>query len=196
MLERLSLTFALVLFSGRAAYAGPALDYSAAAACPDAGRFADEVSARVGSVAFSELGEAFVVRLIGSADEYTGTLEYAGGSKIVHGASCADAFDELVAASAVLLDGQPPVSGGVLGSVTGLESLLIPSDKATVVVTSSKPELMVAQVDGRASGSGYGAGGSVSYQAVYYRDLCVAPCTAEVEPGVAEIGVYGAPTVA
>ena len=162
----------------------PTLDFSSPPACPDSDRFADEVSARVGHVPFQPGGEPMVVR-IADGSEFLGTVEWGGGTKVVRGATCPEVFEGLVSAVAVLLDA--PAAPAKPAPARGSDT----SGKVSVSFVSSKPEVTIAVVDGRGSGVGTGAGGTVVTSAIFTRDLCVAPCTVEVEAGMHEFIGYG-----
>jgi hypothetical protein len=79
------------------------LDYEAPEACPGADRFADEVSARLGRMVFTDTAPMVAVR-IGDGAPAWGSLEVAGGIRRVQGEDCARVFDSLIAAAAVVLD--------------------------------------------------------------------------------------------
>jgi hypothetical protein len=159
------------------AWAGPGLDYVAFEGCPNAGRFSDEVSARIGAQAFGAGPGNLVIRLAEVGGEVLGTLELGEGTRMVRGATCQEAFDGLVVAAATVL-GAPSSAGAPEPAQSGL---------VEVHMDSTRPGVTVARITGR--GTAVGAGGTAS--AVFYEDLCVAPCTFQLPPGFHEIGTYG-----
>lgn len=64
---------------------------------------------------------------------------------------------------------------------------------AKVEIESTKPGLVISVVDGRATGVS-SRGGTVL--ATYYRDLCIAPCVADMEPQILEVFGKGGGRVA
>jgi hypothetical protein len=171
----------VVMVMAAGAWAGPGLDYVAFEACPDAGRFSDEVSARVGAQAFGRDAGVMVVRLAEVGGEVLGTLELGEGTRMVRGASCQEAFDGLVVAAATVL-GAPPSAGA-----PAVEPEPAQPGMVEVHMDSTRPGVTVARITGR--GTAVGAGGSAS--AVFYEDLCIAPCTFQLPPGFHELGTYG-----
>jgi hypothetical protein len=155
-----------------ASWAGPALDYVAFEGCPDAGRFSDEVSARIGAQAFDTEQDTMVVRLVEVSGEVVGTLEYGEGSRMARGATCPEAFGELVVAAATLLGAPPQASSPEMVRVT---------------MESTKPGVTVARITGH--GTAVGTGGTA--MATFYEDICIAPCTFELPRGMHELGTYG-----
>lgn len=167
----------------------PALDYAAPEGCPDAGRFADEVSARLGRLAFALDGQPLTVRIADTGTEQLGTLEYAGGTKLVRSASCQGAFDDLVASAAVLLEPElasASASASLVGSQPQPEKVRVSvalSDEGA----EPRHDVLVARIVGRGVGSGAG----VTVVSTYYEDICAVPCSFEIEPGFHEFSTYG-----
>jgi len=64
-------------------------------------------------------------------------------------------------------------------------------EKAIVTVESTGDAVTVAQVTGRMAATGVGAGGTVVVAGMAWKDLCMSPCTFEIEPGLYELMVYG-----
>jgi hypothetical protein len=78
------------------------------------------------------------------------------------------------------------------------------SSPAVVEITSTRPAVMVARIEGHSTGVGtttgttwgYGAGGVIGggtavIHTTAYRDLCVTPCRVELPPGAHELSFYG-----
>ncbi len=165
------------------AFAGVGLDYEADASCPDGGRFSDEVSARVGALAFQDSADSkAVIRIVALGKEYMGVMELSGGEKTIRGSSCSEVFDGLVAATAVALDAPTPAPAPV-GPV---------SDKVRVNVHTSQDRVTIAQINGRGVATGSAGSTTVTVESTYYTDLCEAPCSLEFEPGMVELSAYGA----
>lgn len=60
-----------------------------------------------------------------------------------------------------------------------------------VTVESSGDPVTVAEVSQRMMASGYGYRGAVTVAGVAWKDICISPCSFEMEPGLHEIMVYG-----
>jgi hypothetical protein len=67
---------------------------------------------------------------------------------------------------------------------------------ARIHFESTKPNLAVSVIEGRGTGTAYGAGGSATIQTTYYRSLCVAPCIVETTAGLHEYFGTGGGNVA
>jgi hypothetical protein len=65
------------------------------------------------------------------------------------------------------------------------------ADVAKASFASTAQAMTVAVIEGRATGTGYAGGTTVTVQTTYYRDLCVTPCTVELKPGIHEMVLYG-----
>jgi hypothetical protein len=66
------------------------------------------------------------------------------------------------------------------------------SSKATVRVRSTGAPVTVAQITGRMAGAGVASGGqTVAVMGVSWKDLCISPCSFELDPGLHELMVYG-----
>ena len=109
-------------------------------------------------------------------------LELGDGQRLVRGASCAVAFSDLVASAAVLLD----------PSQTQAPNKPADPDVVTVRVETTKPGVVVAEIVGR--GSAVSSSGS-AISAVYTEDICEAPCSFTIPPGLRELSVYGKGTI-
>lgn len=167
------------------ALAGPRLDYVALEECPDAGRFSDEVSAKIGAQAFTGSDGAMIVRIARSGEEVLGTMELGEGVRMVRGTSCGEVFDGLVLATATSL-GIPTGAPALVPASAPAQAPSVP-DRVPVTMDSTKPGVTVARITGR----GAAVAGNTTAVAVYYEDLCIAPCTFEIAPGFHEIGTYG-----
>ncbi|MBX2803521.1 MAG: hypothetical protein KTR31_37920 [Myxococcales bacterium] len=153
------------------------LDYVSWPGCPNQDRFADEVSARLGRVAFGSSGTEVSVQLIEANPGFLGVLTIGEGKRMARGSSCDEAFDKLVVAAAVLLDAPQPEF------VVDLPS----ADTARVTVTSKQKGMKVVEITGR----GRGSFGTTTVLATYYRNICKTPCSFEIDPGLVEIGAMG-----
>lgn len=168
----------------QAAWAGPRLDYVGIESCPDAGRFSDEVSARIGAQAFGIDTGAMTVRITSAGAEVMGTLELGEGVRLVRGASCDEVFDGLVVAAATLL-GAPPEAPPVEQPIPTPAPA---SNLVKITIDTTKPGVTVARITGK--GTAVASNGAVA-SAIYYEDLCIAPCSFDLSPGLHEFGTYG-----
>ena len=88
------------------------LDYTAPEGCPTADRYADEVSARIGRLAFGPGGDPVEVALWTKEGEgWFGAVHQGTYRRMLRGGTCGEVFAHLVTAMAVLMDGPtaPPV---------------------------------------------------------------------------------------
>lgn len=174
--------------------------------CPEAGTFADEVSARIGRVAFAaESDEVVHVRLMRTGDEALATAEFGGNSRVFRDADCRVAAEAAAAAIAVWLDepslgpaasapvGAAAVPGGYAeASPRGNAEATPDQDEDEVVlhVTAVQPGLVLHRQTGEAHAMVYGGnGGSAVVHAQYHEAVCVAPCEARVERGTHQLAV-------
>ncbi|MCP4449184.1 MAG: hypothetical protein GY811_28210, partial [Myxococcales bacterium] len=127
-----------------------ALDYDAKPkGCPDADRFADEVSSKLGFVPWNDAAsDKLRVRITEDSGEIVATLELPdGGSKVLRDSTCRRLLSSLAAATAVALDSggsapsQPQAS---LGSSTATDQ-----SKARVHVRTTKPGVIVSTITDR-----------------------------------------------
>ncbi len=170
------------------------LDYRAPTECPDAGRFADEVSARIGRAAFADGGEIVRVRILRDEGELVGTMEIPDGStRVYRSAECADLIATIATSLAIELDDRrpaqaevdvligPPVSSDVRHTTDG--------GRVHVRVTSSQPDLGLHLVGEEQA---YGSGG----YAVDNDRFCIAPCEGELGRGAYHFAVASGPNEA
>ncbi|MEN0067296.1 MAG: hypothetical protein AAGA48_34515 [Myxococcota bacterium] len=83
------------------------LNYAAPVTCPSADRFADEVSARLGRLAFGSDGEALRVELREGREQWVGQTRQGSRVRTVQGETCDAVFADLVTAVAVAFDAPP-----------------------------------------------------------------------------------------
>ncbi len=190
----MSLTLCVLGGNARAdANSSMVLDYEATAeGCPDAGRFADEVSSKLGFVPWN--GQALStlrIRIRAEGGELVGTLELPdGSSKILRDSTCAPLFSALATAASVALDS----ASAAAAPVQNPAQITAPaSRKATVHVGTSDGGLSVSIINSRMAMVG---SNGVSAVGVSWTELCVAPCTFQLEPGRHEIAISGRGPVA
>ncbi len=177
----------LVSFAGVAAADPVALDYRAAGGdCIDAGRFADEVSAKLGFVPWRAEAAATVrVRVERDGNHFTGTLRNTDGTaKIVDGATCAEVTANLVITAAVALDhSAAPVSPPAPPPPAPVAAAPAPAN------TDDVPVRFVSEAGGQTAFSmraatGFGvASDGTQIASVLLSDLCTGPCAARVPRG-------------
>jgi hypothetical protein len=90
----------------------------------------------------------------------------------------------LLAARPVLA-AEPSASGEVVVKNQGS------GEKATVTVDSHGKPVTVARITDRMVAAGVGAGGSVVVAGIAWKDICISPCTFEIDAGLHELMVYG-----
>lgn len=183
-------TFAAVTSISLVAAADPvALDYRAPdASCPDAGRFADEVAAKLGFVPWDDKASAHVsVRIQRTGTTFTGTYTNAGGgvSKVFAGATCAEVESTLAVSVAALLD------ENTIGSLYGTDLLTgegapepaKPVDDGMIPVTFSSADGRRIDVSLNNEGGVGHASDGTTYSIDYLKGICTTPCTARFPRG-------------
>ena len=182
-----ALSLAVALATAATATAAPAaaepiaLDYRATeSSCVDAGRFADEVSAKLGFVPWDEAATTTIsVRVQREGGQFIGSFRNADGrAKVIHGASCADVTANLAVTVAAALDRTRPAA---LAALTGSDARALDDGRVAVTITS---------VDGRrvdvslnnAGGVGRASDGT-QVVANYFEGVCTSPCTARLPRG-------------
>lgn len=176
------LPFLACLFGASAATAAPvALDYGADdASCIDAGRFADEVSAKLGFVPWSDAATRDVrVRITRQADGFRGTLQADDGSRReLVGTTCADVTANLVMTVVGLLDDAP--AGAPAPAPAAAPA---PVDDGLVAVTFTTPSgRRIDITHNKAAAVGVASDGTTA-AAAYFEALCTTPCTARLPRG-------------
>jgi hypothetical protein len=82
---------------------------------------------------------------------------------------------------------EPDPAAEEAGSLTGTETGTGKGSKAIVQVSSSGDKVIVSKVTGRM----VAAGGGVVVAGVRWQELCMSPCSLELDPGLHELMVYG-----
>ncbi len=185
----MSLTLCVLGGNARAdANSSMVLDYEATAeGCPDAGRFADEVSSKLGFVPWN--GQALStlrIRIRAEGGELVGTLELPdGSSKILRDSTCAPLFSALATAASVALDS----ASAAAAPVQNPAQITAPaSRKATVHVESTGSNTIVSLLESQVSIVG---SNGASAHGVSWKEVCLAPCSFKLEPGIHNVMVYG-----
>jgi hypothetical protein len=170
----LPITFALTATAGvrPAAAESVRLDYRADTSCIDSARFADEVSAKLGFVPWSDDAASRIrVRIERDGRSFTGTLRGVDGAvKAVDGATCAEVTAALVTTAATSLDAGAAAPAPVTAQLGGVP--------VTFVADHGRVDVLV-----RTGGAVAAASNGVTAAAVYFDDLCTTPCRAAFAPG-------------
>ena len=167
------------------------LEYAQSAGCPGADRFADEVSSKLGFVPWSKAStDKLRVRIQRDGAEVVGSLELPNGdSKVLRDRSCQALFPALVTAVTVAVDSQS--QSLLLRGASAPEqapSAAGSSASSKVHVRSTEPGVTVSRITSRGAAV---ASNGASAAAVYWEEICIAPCTFEVEAGLREIMISG-----
>jgi hypothetical protein len=140
LLARLLLISALIAASGGAAFADTVrLDYAArGAGCFDAGRFSDEVAARLGTQPFDDTALSVVrVRIEPDANGFAGTVEIQGAApRQFHDGQCGALSETIASTLATRLDATrvAATSGAMAASQPAINDTATPVD-------AGRPEL-------------------------------------------------------
>jgi len=160
----ISISFALTATAGvrPAAAESVSLDYRVDTSCIDGARFADEVSAKLGFVPWSDDAASRIrVRIDRDGRTFTGTLRGIDGAvKAVDGATCAEVTAALVTTAATSLDAGAAAPAPVTAQLGGVP--------VTFVADHGRVDVSVKI-------------GSGAFN--YYGDVCTSPCRAHLPQG-------------
>tara|TARA_R110002073_G_scaffold74100_5_gene181176 strand:- start:14078 stop:14962 length:885 start_codon:yes stop_codon:yes gene_type:complete len=162
------------------------LDYQVVdASCPDANQFADDVSAKLGFVPWRDDSPALRIRIRQEASETVATLELpSGDSKVFRDATCNELFPALVAATSVAIDSRAKPATPVQTAPT--PAML--RGKAMIHIASDKAGLSVSRIRSR---SVVVASNGMSASGAHWEELCLTPCSYQLDPGLHELVVSG-----
>lgn len=187
-MNQLFASLALVAVAAPPAAADPVgLDYRASdPSCIDAGRFADEVSAKLGFVPWDDGAPAKIrVRVERDAERFTGSFRNVDDSaKIIDGATCADVTATLAVTVAAAVDRSRPV---LIGAVVGPAQ---PAAKPGPKPADDRIPVRIVEAEGRRVDVSLNDSGGVATTrdgtqviANYFDTLCTSPCTARLPRG-------------
>lgn len=179
------------------------LDYKASGlSCPEADRFADEVSSKLGFVPWhDDSSDRLVVRIRLDGGEAVASLELPNGdSKVLRDTSCQALFPALVAAVTVAIDSRSQAAPAEVNQNSARKSSAKRPrhDKASpmqarVHVRSETAGVVVSRITARAMFAG---SNGATAAGMGWEELCIAPCSFELDAGLSEIMISGVGPVA